>query len=207
MRVRAHILFTVSLVLLAGLACQTGQILTPEEATQRAEATRNPGGLGPDAERAEFAEGETVEFVSRNFLVNLYSAPGEARIEGNVARGQQGTILGAQTVEGGVWYLVETDAGEGWVNQEFLSRSRVAEEGEITGFEVGDRVYLTSTGFLVNFYKEAGGNRIVAGQERGALVTVLALEEVEGTIWYRIEGTTGTGWVPETNLTSEDPGS
>lgn len=204
MKARSSIALVGLLLLVAGLACETGEILTPEEATRRAEATLNPGGAVEAAAEAQFQEGESVQFVSSSFLVALHPEPGDPTAEAHVARGESGTVEGSEIFEDEIWYYVSTDAGEGWVNAEFINRAAAEGEGE-EGVQVGDRVYLTAQGFLVNFMSEPGGNRIVAGQERGALVTVLAIEEVEGTTWYRIEASAGTGWVPEDNITTEQP--
>lgn len=136
MKRRISIALAGLLLVAAGLACETGEILTSEEATLRAQATRDPGVTAGGAEPQ--------------------SPPAE---------------------------------------------------GDESGIQVGDSVYLSAEGFLVSFYSEAGGTRIVTAQERGALVTVLAIEDVEGTTWYRLEAPAGTGWVPEDKITTEGPGS
>lgn len=204
MKARSSIALVGLVLLVVGLACETGEILTPEEATRRAEATLNPGGVEETAAEAQLEEGDSVQFVSSSFLVALHPEPGDPTAEAHIARGETGTVQGSEVYEGEIWYRVETDAGAGWVNAEFINRAAAEGEGD-EGIQVGDRVYLTAQGFLINFMSEPGGNRIVAGQERGALVTVRAIEEVEGTTWYRVEASAGTGWVPEDNITTEQP--
>jgi len=74
------------------------------------------------------------------------------------------------------------------------------------GLQPGTVVYLTNKSFLVSIMSEPGGNRMIAGQERGAEVKILQSTTVEdGTIWYLIEAPTGQGWVPEDNITTEAP--
>jgi len=73
------------------------------------------------------------------------------------------------------------------------------------GYQVGDVVYLTNKSFLVSLMSEPGGNRMIAGQERGAQVDILQATTVDGVIWYFIKAPTGEGWVPEDNITAEAP--
>jgi hypothetical protein len=73
------------------------------------------------------------------------------------------------------------------------------------GYQVGDVVYLTNKSFLVSLMDEPGGNRMIAGQERGVQVEILQAAPVDGTLWYFIKAPTGQGWVPEENLTAEAP--
>lgn len=67
-----------------------------------------------------------------------------------------------------------------------------------SGPQVGDEVELTGN-IIVNLQAEPGG-RIVDGKERGATVTVLEIADYEDEIWYRIDTSTGEGWVREDNL-------
>ena len=73
------------------------------------------------------------------------------------------------------------------------------------GFQVGDVVYLTNKSFLVSLMAEPGGNKMIAGQERGAQVEILQATTVDGTLWYFINAPTGQGWVPEENITDQAP--
>lgn len=73
-------------------------------------------------------------------------------------------------------------------------------EGSTAGeFQVGDEAALTGRSFLVNIM-DAPAGRISAGQERGAIVTVRQVTEVEEVLWYQIEAPGGTGWVRWDNL-------
>jgi len=73
------------------------------------------------------------------------------------------------------------------------------------GFQVGEIVYLTNKSFLVSLMDEPGGNRMIAGQERGAQVEILQAATVDGVLWYFVKAPTGQGWVPEGNVTEEAP--
>lgn len=202
----------LGLLVIASLACgiQTGEILTPEEATARVEQTREAR-FSSDSSTQEggFQTDDTVVFTGEEYLIPMFQEPGG---EGNpfsfAGRGDEGTVIGSRDVEGVRWYRVETSAGTGWVNQEHLQAAGGGGQGETAssnGAQSGDIVYLTASGFLVNLYNEAGGSRIVANQQSGAEVTVLGTETVEGETWYLIEAPTGEGWVPAENISTEPP--
>jgi len=195
----------LALLLLASLACQTGEILTPEEATARAQQAQG-GGARPapsTAGGAEFQVNETVEFTGTEFLIPLRKEPSSDVSPFSFAgRGDQATVLGSQQAEGEVWYLVKSAAGEGWVPAKFLkSTGPSAAEGP----QPGETVYLTGKSFLINLVDEPGSKRIIANQERGAAVTILEVVEHEGQLWYRIDAPTGQGWVPADNISTEAP--
>jgi hypothetical protein len=87
----------------------------------------------------------------------------------------------------------------------------VAEEGNEEGSsvpegpQVGDVVYLAGRGFLISLVAEPCAVRMIAGQERGAEVTIIDIAECEGAVWYKIDAPTGEGWVPMENITTEQP--
>ncbi len=196
--------WVLALLLLASIACQTGEILTPEEATARAQqAQGGEAGSAPSTARgAEFQVNETVEFTGTEFLIPLRKEPGDVSPFSFAGRGDQATVLGSREVEGEVWYLVKSAAGEGWVPAKFLkSTGPSAAEGP----QPGETVYLTGKGFLINLMDGPGGKRIIANQERGAAVTILEVVELEGKLWYRIDAPTGQGWVPADNISTEAP--
>ncbi|UCG24072.1 MAG: hypothetical protein JSW55_18395 [Chloroflexota bacterium] len=63
----------------------------------------------------------------------------------------------------------------------------------------GDQGELVGSNFIINFFERPGG-RIIAGQERGAIVTVLEAADDGERIWYKIEAPTGEGWVTENSI-------
>lgn len=204
----------IGLLVLASLACgiPTGEILTPEEATARVEQTREARfSSNTSSEEGGFQADDVVVFVGEEYLIPMFQ---EAGGEGNpfsfAGRGDEATVIGSRDVDGVRWYRVETSAGTGWVNSEYLQAAGGG-GGEATastaanGPQAGDTVYLTATGFLVNLYNEVGGGRIVANQQRGAEVTVIGTEAFEGETWYFIEAPTGEGWVPAENISTEAP--
>ena len=68
------------------------------------------------------------------------------------------------------------------------------------GPQVGEEAELTTgRGVIINLQSEPGGG-IIGGESEGATVTVLEVADHEGEIWYRIDTTTGEGWVKEENL-------
>ncbi len=112
------ILSVFSLLFIFSLACkQSGEILTPAEATQNYEATQAvlSGVVVSVIEGAEFSPGDKVILDSEGHLVGLFQEAG-----GNVAfsyatRGDEVTIVGSTEVDGELWYKIETSAGNGWL--------------------------------------------------------------------------------------------
>lgn len=218
MKLRSALLLFIGLLALAALACaQAGEILTPAEATARAAAPQgdtNEDYAGESVDSARLQPGDQALLTGRSFLVNLYNLPA-GRIIAGQERGVRVEILETGLDdEGDVWYRISAPTGEGWVPGTDLE-TIVAEEGEeaaddgaeessgepATGdIQVGDTVVLTARGFLVNIINEAGGNRIIANQERGVEVRVLDVQDVNGTLWYLIDAPTGEGWVPVENV-------
>ncbi len=224
MKHRTALLWLIGLLVLAGLACaQSGEILTPEEATRRAEEARSSAGSGGDSgvESDDFAIGDKAILLGRSFLVNLFDAPG-GKISAGQERGATVTVVAIDLdADGDLWYQIEAPTGTGWVPADSLEPIAVEDgataDGEDTGegdsgeapvagaLEPGTEAYLTARGFLVNLFEGPGSNRIIAGQERGAMVTILTAETVDGTIWYEVVAPTGQGWLPEENVTTEAP--
>ena len=217
MKPRIALPLIAGLLLLAGLACQTGEVLTPEEATARARESRSvqtgitsvpsandttptPGGLTP---------GTAAELTDRSFMVNLYSEPGGTRIIAQQESGAEVTIEDTTTVDGNDWVLVTAPTGLGWVKEENVkvTESETEEEGSATteGIQVGDIVYLTNRGFMVNLYGEPGSLRMIAQQERNVQVTIIEITELDGELWYLVDAPTGLGWVPAENISIEEP--
>lgn len=200
---RTKAILALTAILLATLACsRAGEVLTPEEATQRAESTHSAF-LTPDvAEDALYSVGSSVEFVGDQYLIPLTSEPGETVAEAHVPRGEVGVVLGSQGYEDEVWYLVDTTAGQGWIVEAALLQ---AEGSEAAGPQVGDTVYLVGIGYLINLADQPGSNRISANQERGVAVIIEAVTQFEGEIWYLVDAPTGEGWIRAENISTEAP--
>ena len=197
---------------LISLACaQAGQIVSPEEATVIAQQNRGGGvrqaGEGPELETTGLQIGDTVTAIlsGRGFLINLYSEPG-GRISAGQERGVEVEVLDIAFLDERLWYLIDAPTGEGWVPEDSLE-AIVDESGGDEGgdFAVGDEVYLTGAGFLIELLREPGGF-MRAGQERGTKVTVLdSTVHTDGLTWYLIDAPTGEGWVSVENLSAEPP--
>jgi hypothetical protein len=117
-RIILTILSVISLFMVLNLACkQSGEIITPAEATQRFDATQgaDSGDVVLEIEGAEFAVGTTVELTFEGHLVGLYKNPNDTNPFTYATRGDQVTVAGSQEVEGEIWYKVETMAGDGWL--------------------------------------------------------------------------------------------
>jgi len=185
------------------LACaQAGSVISFEDATATAEGKFAPvTGAGAAAAGANFVVGDTALLAGKGFLTNLMDAPG-GRIAAGQQRGAEVEILSSALVDDEIWYEVDSSTGIGWVKADSLEPVATVEAKYVSG----DSAYLVGTGFLINLMKEPGGIRMIAGQERGAEVSVIESAPIDdGTMWYLIEGSTGQGWVAEENLSDEAP--
>jgi len=199
----------LAVMVLISLACtQSGEILTPEQATQRVQATEEAKvvEINQQAESAELNNGDAFQFVGTGFLVPIYPEAGARMQYSNASRGDEGVIISSEVVEGQLWYEIDSGAGEGWVPAESVEPiESTSEDDEDQDNFLGKTVYLTGKGFLVNLRDEPGSLTIKANQQRGAEVEVLKKVVKEGTNWYLIDAPTGEGWVPEENLSLENP--
>jgi len=201
------LLWMMCLLLLAGLACErAGEILTPEEATAQAqaqEASTFQTRTGEQVETTGPQVGEVVTLTGRGLLINLLNEPG-GRISAGRERGATVTIQEIVVHENELWYRIEALTGTGWVKEDNIEPLEEEVEEASSGPQPGDKVYLTAQGFLVNLFREPGGF-ILAGQEKGAEVTIVEVTEHEGETWYLVDAPTGQGWVPAESITTEAP--
>lgn len=204
MKARTAILLIIGLLVLTSLACaQAGEILTPAEATARAQGAVQVVPAGESSvSGGAFEAGDTAVLTGRNFLVNLYDAP-DGKISAGQERGVSVTVAEVATVGETVWYKIEAPTGEGWVSDANLEAAE-EEEVVIEGPQAGDAAYLTGRSFLVNLL-DAPSGKIVAGQERGMAITIVEVVQIDGEVWYQIDAPTGQGWVPAENITTEAP--
>lgn len=115
--------FSLVLVLLAlfaaTLACkQSGDIVSPAEATQRALPTATATAF---VSENSLKPGTTVYLIGKGYLINLVDAPGSLRMIAGQERGAEVSIIQSTTHEGEIWYLVSAPTGEGWVHEENVS--------------------------------------------------------------------------------------
>jgi len=223
MKARSRFVWIIAMLLMLSLACaQAGEVLTPAEATERARGGSLAGDDEPGVEGAEFARDQQVEFTGTGFLISLYAQPGDTVARSHISRGSKGTVLASREFEGETWYQVSTSAGNGWVPAEFVkavedgsTASTGTEGGETAepedggegadGPRPGDTAYLAGRAFLVGLMEAPGSKRMIAGQERGARVTVVDVTEVDGVLWYLVDAPTGKGWVSAENISTEAP--
>ncbi|MEN8172677.1 MAG: hypothetical protein ABFS03_07320 [Chloroflexota bacterium] len=193
----------LGVLLTFSLACaQSGEILTEAEATARAIPTAAPT-LAAMAGDSMFERGDEVELISEGFLVAIYQNAGDRTAFSHAARGDSGTILGAEMVDDQLWYQVESVGGTGWVQ----SASVKSVGGEtVDGLWVpGTTLYTNSKGYLTNLVDAPGSIHMIAGQERGVAVTVLEAVVFEDDNWYLVDSPTGQGWTTQENLSLEKP--
>ena len=109
---------SVILLFVITLACkQSGDIITPAQATQRYEATEaaSSGEATGDAVGATYLAGSRAILNSNTYLVGLYSIAGDAVAFSFATRGDEVTVTGSLDIDGTIWYKVETNAGSGWL--------------------------------------------------------------------------------------------
>ncbi len=205
------LLMIVGIIILTGVACQTGEVITPAEATARAKESRavvvkktaTPGGktsVGGDV----IPSGSKATLVGKAYLINIYKEAGSTRILAQQEKGVEVDVQDVADVDGELWYLIKAPAGQGWVKAENLTVSEEAGAAD-EGPQVGDTVYLAGKGYLINLYKEPGSTRIIAQQERGVAVEIKDVADHEGEAWYLIDAPTGLGWVKAENISTEKP--
>jgi SH3-like domain-containing protein len=211
MKSRSTLFFIIGLLIITSLACsQAGEILSPEEATARAQVVpETDADSGGDTSSLGILAGDEAILIGRGFLVNLLDQPG-GRITGGQARDSQIVIVDIAVVENETWYKINANGTEGWVKEENISvpeggeNEAVEEETTFEGPQVNDQVFLAGTAFLVNILAEPGG-RIVSGDSRGAAVVITDIRDVDGEIWYQIDSAAGSGWVSAENISADAP--
>lgn len=113
----------LSILFMLSIACkQSGEIITPAEATQRYEATQAvaSGAATGDAEGAEFPAGSEATLTGVSYLVGIYSNAGDTNAISFATRGDLVIVQGSIDLDGEIWYRVETDAGDGWLSEDSL---------------------------------------------------------------------------------------
>lgn len=215
---RIGLALVIGLMFVAGLACQTGNVVTPEEATATTRAARGVQRVTPILNRTEGSNkaeeeacadgpqvGDEARLTSKSFMVNLVGEPGAKRILAQQERGAKVKIIELGETGGECWYLVDAPTGQGWVKAENLKFDKATPEPAASGPKEGDTVYLTAKQYMVSLVPEPGAVRIIAQQERGTPVTIVSITEHEGELWYLIDAPTGEGWVSAENITTEPP--
>lgn len=202
----------IALLLLISIACaQSGEILSPEEATIAAqeESSFQPSS-GDTIITSGPQIGDEATVTGRSLVVNLFSEPG-GRISAGEAKDSTVEIIDIAEFEGELWYKIDGAGAAGWVPSENIEAietegESATEGGAVTpeGPQPGDTVYLAGTRYLVNLLREPGG-LMRAVQEKGTEVTVLEVVQFEGDTWYLIDAPTGEGWVSSESIATEAP--
>jgi len=211
MKTRKKLFWMVVLAALTMLACrQSGQVLTVEEATRRAEPTPFPTIDASAVVLGDIEIGADAILVGRSFIVNLLDNP-EGGIVAGEARGTTVTVLQSVAAsEDVLWYQVQSTSGQiGWVAVDNLE-AKAQEGADPTntsgqgGLRVGDEFTITGTRFLVNLLDSPSAvGKIVGGVARGEGVVVVQVTQVEDKFWYLVSTSAGDGWVSEDNVLDE----
>lgn len=124
-RTSVVLLWVIGILVLVSLACQqSGDILTPEEATQRVQAAEDaiPTVVAIEEDELEGPQpGEEIYLTAQAYLVNIVEEPGSLKIIANQQRGVKATILQVTLHEEELWYYVDSPTGKGWVKEENIS--------------------------------------------------------------------------------------
>ncbi len=193
------------LVLILGiLACsQAGEVLTPEEATRRAQVVAEATTLPTAVSNVSGIEiGSRVRFDTVEYLVLMKREPGSALIAVQSERGATGIVVGSQDVDGLPWYQIETPGGVGWLPGNVLSSVSAETFDDLAA---GDIAYLFGTSEIVKLLVAPGNNLGARDGSAGAEVTILQVTEFEGEQWIRVRAPAGEGWVRSSNLSLTAP--
>lgn len=112
------ILAALSALFIVSLACrQSGEIISPAEATQRYEATEaaQTGEVVVVADGAVFNPGDKAVLASEGYLVGMYQEPGGRTPFSYATRGDEVTIGSSVDIDGVIWYEIKSLAGNGWL--------------------------------------------------------------------------------------------
>jgi hypothetical protein len=204
MKVSKPIILLALSLTLAVLACsQAGEVITPEEATQRAQVVANATMLPTAISNLTGIEiGTRVRFETVDYLVLMKKDPGSPLISVQSERGATGVVVGSQDVDGMAWYQIETPGGIGWLPGDVLAM--VSDEA-FSDLEEGDTGFLTGTGETVKVLVAPGNNLGAKDDAVGAAVTVLQITEFEGEQWIKIKAPVGEGWIRASNYSLTEP--
>jgi uncharacterized protein YgiM (DUF1202 family) len=156
-------------------------------------------GQGGGAVSPQAATGNRVVVNTGN--LNIRSGPGgNFAIVTTLSGGTEVPVLGRTS--SGEWYLVETNAGRGWVDKDFVVFRGVYDavsvvnqsEGVSEGAAVtsGNRV-IVNTGNLNIRSGASAGFSVVATVPGGTTLNVIG--RAPDNIWYLVEGAFGRGWL------------
>ncbi len=181
--------------------------LVPAESVSDLDATFVCDGVPAGAINPGQGGGATGSAATGNRVVintgnlNIRSGPGgNFAIVITLSGGTEIPVVGRTA--SGEWYLVETGAGRGWVDKDFVifrgvydavpvvnQSDGVAEGAAVTA---GNRV-IVNTGNLNIRSGPAAGFSVVATVPGGTTLTVIG--RAPDNIWYLIEGAFGRGWL------------
>jgi len=135
--------------------------------------------------------------------VNIRSTPSTSgSILATVAAGTSGNVIdGPRTGSGLTWYKVDTSQADGWISQDYLSKY-TKPPGK---FAKGDVVYVNTD--VLSVRSSAGTSKPVVGSvTQGTRLTITyAYNQANGMEWYKVSGTSISGWVAGNYLTKTAP--
>ncbi len=110
------LIWLIALLVLVSLACaESGEILSPEEATIAAqeESSFQPS-TGGSIVTSGAQIGDEATIIGRGIVINVFNEPG-GRISAGEARGIAVEIINIAEFEGELWYQIDGSGAGGWV--------------------------------------------------------------------------------------------
>jgi hypothetical protein len=96
--------------------------------------------------------------------------------------------------------ITPAEATQNYVATKEASESGVVGDAEDADYPADSEAILTGVGYLVGLYSNPGDVSAVTFATRGDKVTVEGSQYLDDVIWYRVESSAGSGWVPAENL-------
>jgi len=204
MKLSKSLILAGAALVLSILACsKAGEVLTPEQATQRALIAEVVTPV-PTVALSEtgIQVGDRIRFASKDYLVLMKRDPGSSLIAVQSERGATGTVVDTQSVDGEPWYEIEVTGGSGWVPGSIVE---LVSAGGGATFEPGNTAFLSGEGATVKLLVAPGNNLGSSEVAAGLEVTILQSTDFQGEAWYKVRTPEGEGWVQPVNLSAEAP--
>ncbi len=148
---------------------------------------------------SSFTIGDDIRVATDRLNVRTETSTG-AKVLAQLWEGTTGTVIGGPRSSAGItWLEIRTDAGSGWVDEQYLSEGSAPPPSEAR-FQTGDTILVDTD--ALNLRDEAGLN----GRVKDVLWTGTQASITDGPVtkdrysWYQIDTGDASGWAVETFL-------
>ncbi len=163
---------------------------------------------GRAAISASFAIGDQVQVETSALRLRTDASTG-AGVVATLSRGARGIVTdGPRRSAGNTWLQIQTDAGSGWVAQQYLAEPRdIATPAPDGRFTVGDDVVVDTD--ELNLRASPGRNgRVVTVLWTGTSAMILdGPVFADRSVWYQVSASGLTGWVVDEFLALQGGGT